>query len=266
MPKVSFVTPAALKIQLGLEAATLTTADNERLRIALGAATHQIEQITGRWLVPRRAFVRAGYQSPTELVLDQDLMELTGLTNGDGQALSVSDVEFVTPAILRLLNGAQFTRGDEWRALPITVSGVWGWHENWSEAWRLSGDTINGILDPVGTAVIPVVDVDGTDPYGDTPRFQVGQLLRVDSEIMSVIAVNAVTNTLTVLRGEMGTATSDHLSGTSITIYNAPAHVEMLILRWATWLYKSPERGGTYSSIPDDLMDGVRDLRRVTVR
>jgi hypothetical protein len=266
MTKITCIPLDSLKTQLGLENATLTPADNDRLKTALTAATGQIEQITGRWIVPRRAIVNVGFDRPDELLLAQDLMELVSLTNGDGETISSEDIEFISPGVLRLLNGARFVEAGSGQAQPITLIGTWGWHDHWSEAWRQSGDSINGLLDPTGTPVIPVQDADGADPEGAAPRFKVGQLLRVNQEMMSVIGVNTGANTLTVLRGVQGTGTGVHAPGALITIYSPPAQVEMLILRWAMWLYKSPERGGAYSTIPLDLMDAARALRRVRVR
>jgi hypothetical protein len=266
MTQIGFVPLDKLKLYLGLETATLTDADNDRLKTALLSATTQIEALTGRWLTPRRAIVDVDFQQGTELYLDHDLMEIISITNGDGQAIASGDIDLVSGSVLRLINGSRWVRGKEGRALPIEIVGTWGWHNNWNEAWRVSGDEINGILDPFGTSIIPVQDSDGSDPFGDSPRFRIGQLLRVNTEIMSLIGIDAVNNTLTVLRGQMGTGVGLHLVGASIDIYTPPPYIEMLIVRWAAWLYKSPERGGTYSSIPDDLMDEARIIRRVTVR
>jgi hypothetical protein len=40
----------------------------------------------------------------------------------------------------------------------------------------------------------------------------------------------------------------------------------MLILRWAAFLYKSPERTGSQITLPADLLDEALMLRRVRVR
>jgi hypothetical protein len=87
--------------------------------------------------------------------------------------------------------------------------------------------------------------------------------------MMSLLAINTVNNTLTVQRAEQGTGIGTHPIGTAITIYNAPAHIEQLIVRWAAWLYKSPEfsmgAGQFHATLPLMLIDEARELRRVRV-
>jgi hypothetical protein len=221
--------------------------------------------------VPRRALIHTSFSphTPDELLLDHDLMELESLTNGDGTTISSGDIEFVSGTVLRLRNGVRFVRNADNRVLPLIIQGTWGWHEDWLRAWRNSGDAINGLLSPATTQTIPVQDADGADTYGNAPRFRVGQLLRVNAEMMSLLAINTVNNTLTVQRAEQGTGIGTHPIGTAITIYNTPAHIERLIVRWAAWLYKSPEfsmgAGPFHATLPLMLIDEARELRRVRV-
>jgi hypothetical protein len=52
----------------------------------------------------------------------------------------------------------------------------------------------------------------------DVTAFAPGRVLRLNQELVSVVAVNANTNTLTVQRGVDVTARSAHASGTSLFI------------------------------------------------
>src|SRR3954469_16248933 len=79
-----------LRTRLGL--ATADTADDTRLLNVLQAAAAQIERATGRRFCPRQKAIQHNYSSNLELLLDDDLLELTSLTNGDNSSINLSDV------------------------------------------------------------------------------------------------------------------------------------------------------------------------------
>jgi hypothetical protein len=109
------------------------------------------------------------------------------------------------------------------------------------------------------------VDADGTDVAGITPRFQVGQIVQIESEYLSILAVNTATNVLTVQRGQHGTTAVTHAQGSAISIYQPPRAVENLCLRVAAWLYREPNTvNGT--AMPPMLASSLATLRRVRVR
>ncbi len=266
MPRLTFVSTHALTAALDLDSATLTEAEHARLHATLIAATHQIELLTGRHLMPRR--LNLPHVLPRrvsgELILDQDLLELTGITNGDGSSIPPEAVE-QAGGLLYTRQGYEFRQGEDGRAQPLIVSGIWGWHDDWPQAWRSSGDSVNGTLIPFNTTVIPVTNAVGGDSEGTAPRFQVGHLLKLNAEYMALHAVDAVDNSLRVLRGQLGTTVSDHEAGTAIRIYNPPPAIESLIVRWAVWLYQLPQHHQR-TSVPMDLMAEVAALQRVSVK
>jgi hypothetical protein len=263
-----------LRQRLGL--AISDTADDPRLLSALQTASAQIERLAGRRFCPRLATLQHSIarKAPGELLLDDDLLQLTSLTNGDGSSIALSDVITLPAgdsafAILRLINGATFV----WNSTPlraISVTGIWGWHDVWSQAWRDSADTVqNNPLSSSATS-LTVIDADGADNFNETPRFQVGQLICIDSEYLRVLAVNTSTNVLTVLRGVAGTTAASHTQSTAISIYHPPADVETLCLRWAAWLYKEPDNRALPNKFglatPADLLVALEPLRRVAVK
>ena len=147
----------------------------------------------------------------------------------------------------------------------VTVTGVWGWHDDWSNAWIDSGDTVQDAPLTVSATTLTVTNADGLDTDGRSPRFQVGHLLRVDDEYLHVRAIDTTTNTLTVTRGVNGTTAATHVAGTPISVYRPAADVESLVLRWAGWLYREPD-GVEPEPIPSALLDDLRPLRRDVVR
>lgn len=245
------------------------TAEDVRLLAALEAASAQIEAAANRRFQPRRATIRHSVNPryPTELLLDDDLLELVALTNGDGSSLDLSAVLTLpegTPdgiiSLLQLTGGAAFVWGDTPMS-AVSVAGVWGWHERWSQAWYASGDTVQNTPLGSSSATLTVNDAGGSDAQGEAPRFQVGHLLRIEDEYLHVLAVNTDSNSLTVLRGVNGTTAAVHEQGAAVEIYQPPLDVEMLCLRWAQWLYKEPDNRA-FSAAPSSLTGALAGLRR----
>lgn len=249
------------------------TADDNRLLAALQAATAQMEAAAVRRFIPRRVTIAhtLNPRYPTELVLIDDLLELETVVNGDGNVIApekimtIPDVAQDGPiGLLQLLDGEAFV----WEQSPvqaITISGIWGWHDRWSQAWRASSDSLQDAALDSDTTTLTVTDADGVDAHGTAPRFQVGQLLRLENEYVSVIGVDVETNLLTVLRGANGTVAAAHDQYTPIEIYQPPLDVEILCLRWALWLYKEPDNR-PFSSTPLQLSAALGALRRVGAR
>jgi hypothetical protein len=259
----------ALRQRLGL--ATTDTADDPRLLDALQSASLQVERLSNRRFCPRRATLEQNVNifQASELLLDDDLLELTTLVNGDGSTIDPANIVTIPGndgpiSVIRLTGGEAFT----WENTPIravSVTGVWGWHDRWSEAWRDSGDTVQD--DPLGDGAtsLTVTDADGADSEQVSPRFQVGQLLRIEDEYLRVLAVDTSTNIVTVQRGANGTTAAAHVQSTAIDVYRPVADIESLVVRWAAWLYKDADTR-TFSAVPGNLTKALDPVRRVGVK
>ena len=254
----------ALRARLGLSASE--TADDARLIYALGAAAAQIERAAGRRFSPHVAARPHTVSGATQLLLDDDLLELTALTNGDGSTINLNSVLPLlgTPPYsgLLLTDGEVFV-WDQTRVGAITVSGIWGYHDRWADAWRDTSDTLqdNPLSDTATT--LTVTDADGADVQTESPRFQVGHLLKIEDEYLRVLAVNTGTNVLVAERGANGTTPAAHAQSTPIFTYQPPADISALALRWAAWLYREPD---TAALLPDNLLEVLVPLRRIGVK
>lgn len=247
-----------------LQLADDDTASDADLLKALQQASHLIESLTNRRYCPHveSRIASIDKDHPTELILPDDLLSLTSLTNGDGTAISTDDIELVPqsddmPAsALVLINGESFTYSES-AVNAITINGTWGWHDRWSQAWRDSKDTVQD--DPLSDSAtsITVTDADGSDGDGFSPRFEVGQLLRIESEFVRVLAVDADNNQLTVLRGVHGTSASEHTQGAVIYTYQPVPAIRDLCVRYAELLFKSI---GVFDTHEDATL---RRLRRI---
>jgi hypothetical protein len=238
-----------LRRHLGL--ASSDTAEDVRLMDALRAATAQIERAVGRRFLPHHeAHVHTASVFTNELLLDDDLLELTSVEDAVG-VIPLQDVEPLPArgpgSVLRLKNGRYFTPGET----GVIVTGVWGWHDEWTRAWRSSFDGVeDNPLSPT-TNVVTVQDADGEDGLLEAPRFQVGQMIAIEDEYLRVMRVDIALNRLYVQRGVAGTANAQHPRFSIITVYQPPRDVRDLAVRWAAHLYKqgSPAPASFYEEL-----------------
>lgn len=225
-----------LRRHLGLAAAD--TSEDARLMEALRVASAQIERAAGRHFLPRQAaLVHAVGISRNELLLDDDLLDLTAVEDASG-VIPLAEIDRLpangATGVLRLKNGRTFMPGES----GVTVSGIWGWHDDWQRAWRSSRDGVQDNPLDSTAAVITVQDADGEDSELEAPRFQVGQLIAIDQEWMRVTRVDTVSNYLYVFRAVCGTEAAAYPRLSSILIYQPARDIRDLTVRWAAWLYK----------------------------
>lgn len=216
------------------------TSNDTRYLSKLRSASAWIERQTGRIFQPMIEAIKFDYEDDQCLLWrGHDLLELTSVVDGVGT---------VDAASINLLGGGPYyglevdaTKGflsyATVKAQAITVTGIWGWHDDWSHAWKSSGDAIpvGGITDAATT--FTVADADGVDSWGLSPRFQVGQLLKVDAEYMHLVGVNTITNTLTVVRAANGSTAAAHLVGATISVFMPLFDLDEICLRLAAFYF-----------------------------
>ncbi len=253
----------ALRQDLGFAASD--TAEDARLLSCLTAATALIESGAGRRFRPSLA-TRPQSIDPrhaSEILLDADLLTLQSVTHGANEVIALNQLQ-VLAGRLSYLNGQSFRYIDS-PEMAVNVTGIWGFHEDWANAWRQSSDSVQNAPLTSSATALTVTDADGTDINGVLPRFQVGQLLQIEAEYVSVISVNTVTNVLTVRRGVQGTPAASHAQNIVISIYQPPRAVELLCLRVAGWLYREPNTINA-TAMPPMLAPALQMIRRVRVR
>ena len=253
----------ALRQDLGF--APGDTAEDPRLLSCLTAATALIESGAGRRFRPLLA-TRSQTLDPrnaTEVLLDADLLTLQSVTHGSNEPIALDQLR-VRAGHLSLLSGQTFRYVNS-PEMAVSVTGIWGTHGDWANAWRISGDTVQNVPLSSTATTLTVTDADGSDSAGITPRFQVGHIVQIESEYLSILAVNTATNVLTVQRGQHGTTAASHVLGTPISIYQPPRDVENLCLRVAAWLYREPNTVNN-TAMPPMFASALSLLRRVRVR
>ncbi len=213
------------------------TADDGLLVSLLRAASRLIDSYTGRHFEPERRTRTYTPDHPARLDLHADLLALHALTNGEVIPLLAVQLGPANEAVKSSIDLQEAAFSYQ----AALVDGTWGFHPNWASAWADSADSVQD--DPLlaGAGCVTVSDagalVDGL------ARFQIGQLLQIESEYLRVLAVDAESNSLTVERGVNGTSAAEHALGTAILIYGPPDDVRLICLRVAAWLYRQKDAG-----------------------
>lgn len=118
----------------------------------------------------------------------------------------------------------------------VTISGVWGWHRRYAEAWA-SVDALAAAIVSTTATTFTVADVDGAGLDGFTPRLSAGNLIRVDDEIMEVTATTVATNTVAVRRGVNGSTAATHLISSAVEVWQTDENIRRVTARQAAFLY-----------------------------
>lgn len=207
------------------------------------------------------------------LYLDEPLLSATTVTLGDTTVL-VEGTDFrlqprgETPAYaLRMINTALSWTARTDSTSDISILGEWGWRRNYAAAWIDSTDANVGALTATIVTIV-TTDADGADGQGLRPRFSPGNMLRIDSEFMSVVSISS--ETLTVVRGIRGSTAATHDAGTQIDVFK-PESVIVRAARKQTAFKLA--RAGQFKrvsfdgvrieSLPDVLPSVVQDLESI---
>lgn len=241
MANISYVTLTQLKRQWDAENANNADVTEPVMMEYARTATSKVERITRHEFMPRidtRYFDARNsddsnwhIDSPRNtMTLDQPLLELTTTTLGDDTSLTTdTDVRLSPrgsePAFelqIYYPNTSRWTTYTNDFIDAITIVGVWAWRDRYSvEGWQLSGDAIKTTALSTSDTTVKVTDANGTNWIGDTPRFDRGQLIKIDSEYMSVVATDTDSspNTLTVIRAVRGSTVATHTADTTISVF-----------------------------------------------
>lgn len=272
------------------------TSDDDRMMMVIANATDMIHQYKDRFYEPRIAtrkykipssgasafgvfdLALASFSGKTPaLRLDEDLLEVITLKNGDGSEIAAANY-LVEPStspkyVIRLID-ENWYGGDEDR---VELTGIWGTHYQYDAAWADSLDTVvdvGGIS--ASASVMTVADADGVAGDLQPMRFQAGQLLRLGSEFCLALSTNPTSNQVGIARGRNGSTATAHAAGTKIEIWRPAGHIVQAALRLTAWLWSQKDVDNfdktynvgtgvatTPSAIPPDVMRilGARKAR-----
>lgn len=128
----------------------------------------------------------------------------------------------------------------------ISIQGWWGFRHDYASAYVDSLDSVQDNPLSVSATTMTVLNVNGQDAQFWSPRFDAGNLIRIENELILILATNSSTNTLSVRRGVNGTTAAGHNQGTDITIWYPEEDVQDTVARQAAYFYA---RRGSYEAV-----------------
>ncbi len=210
------------------------------------------------------------------LDLGSPMMSLSGITT-NGQSLVVGSTVQSYPVGITPFNQVQLLGSaysswyayaqcaDAWGPQNASVSGVWGYSTDYSDAWLEVDSLTDAMTDSALT--FTVEDVDGENPLAEAPRISAGHVVQIDDEWMDVVKTNTVTNSVTVRRGVNGTTAAAHDADAVVSVFQ----VEEGIRRIARQACLQYARQGAFNTItisgmgqeirfPQDLLEEITAL------
>lgn len=235
------------------------TYSEDDLMDALRIMTKTFEDRTERCFQPRpearyfdaRQVDQGGSVRGYDLLLDHELYELTSVVNGDGSPI-VSPNYTLIPK-----NGPPYTRI---RLTPnttwlhdtngiyedaICVTGVYVGGRAYSGQWLRAVDTLNAGVD-AEEEDFQLTWADNLDPFGRTPKFSPGMLLRAtvdgETEYLGILKDDEELGTAKMRRGERGTTAIPLPDDTPLDVWWVDPRVSYAVAYGAAFLYKQRGR------------------------
>lgn len=210
-----YTTLAAVKSLLNI--ASIDTGDDGVINDLITQTSRYIDDKTGRRFYPSVETHKFNTPDDRELWLDDDLLSLTTLTNGDGDTIASTEY-ILQPANaypkyavrLKQVTNEYFETDDEGDSEQvISVLGWWGFHQKFAtRAWAL-GSILNEN---------PLNATDLTWTVDSGTLFIAGQIIKVENEIMNITAIS--TNDITVsVRGDNGSTAATHVHDTPVYVW-----------------------------------------------
>jgi len=245
---------ARVRDHLGLNtgAASAQTQDDAVLLNFMGRASRSIDRYTRRKFYPRVELRRYDHKEAQRVLLDDDLLELTTLATQNGACTVASGVMWLSTGdnwnrppyntiILDDSSGSTLNfSGTAKRANEVT--GIWGYHEDWSNAWVDTGACLNDAYSASGTSLglagVGSAGAGASDVFGEHPRIAPGDLLKIGDEYIQVLGGGTSGNASVLVHGFMnGTTAATHASGASIARFAPEPDIEWATRRLTGWLF-----------------------------
>lgn len=223
------------------QVADADTGDDQRYREKLRVATAAIDDYCNRTFQPVQATYKFDFIEPNFLHFRyRDLLVLTSVADSVHTLLANNMLLISSPDTnsgpyyaLEVIPTLDFFQWLNSKRQAISVVGVWGYHEDYANAWRTTG--VNGTLaDTTTTTITFSADpAAATDSWGDTPAIGAGDLIQIENEWMPVMTISGTTGR--VLRGQNGTTAAAH-AAKAISVYKPMSQIVDACLTWAAYL------------------------------
>ncbi len=172
-----------------------------------------------------------------ELLLDDDLLDLTTLTNGEGTVIAPTDYlcePYNSPPYYKVrlrdtatVNWLSSAAGSWLRV--VQVLGWWGYRERFSQRAWLAGGTL-------GAAIADTTTLAFTMTAGHS--LVAGQVIKIGSEIYNIGSIS--TNTITpIARGDNGSTAATHSNGLAVYIWQPMEDIKSAVLQIVGNMYSA---------------------------
>ncbi len=202
---------------------TLSETDDPLILSIIQQVSRDMQSFTRRNFLPRQETMR--YDVPTghkDLPLEQDLLSIIELLNGDGVEL-VEDIDFYLlpynsdpKNTVRLGIDADWaeslTRGVEG---AIQLDGLYGYHSDIDAMWS-NTDTLGAALDASSSAMTTTLEA-----------LEARTLIRIEDEMLMVSDVSGG-SIVGVTRGINGSTAATHDSGKAVEVFQIDASIARL--------------------------------------
>ena len=261
-----YATVDEIKLYLGGGLGELEeSADDTLLMRFAMKASRMFDNFATNGVMPMRRFyptiAAKDFDHPDDtalLRLKDDLLECTTLTTENGDTtilpanyeLQTSNGRYnQTPYSQIQLHPDGTITAFTYDGTPYTanaVTGPWGYHNDWANAWEDSGDSVQDAGGISASAVtITVNDADGVDINGLPTRFKIQQILKIEDEYLWLVDVNGTDDELTVRRGMNGSTAATHAKDMAIYVYRPMDDIIEAMELLSTYIYRRRESIGT---------------------
>jgi hypothetical protein len=208
--------------------------DDSVIEQLIESASRFIDEKTAKTFYPRvqtryQSVPEYGDQEPEELWLDDSLLEVITLTNGNGVVVSANDYyakprnDYPKYAIClkdsATIGWVSDSAGND--DYVIAVNALWGFHDQ----YQVRGWTVATAVNKIGgmTATESPITVDlGTN-------IAPGKIVKIDNEIMICKASDA-TNLIPIARGDNGSTAATHLDDAPVYVWTPMPTIRMACL------------------------------------
>ncbi len=257
-----YATLAEYKAWVTSPGSTLSTdsADDVIIGRILESACRYIEQQSNRTFYPRVETRSYDVPDDESLWLDDDLLEVITLTNGDDTTIAATEYNLIPKNYypkfeIAIKDGSDIyftgdtTYGDDY---VIEVLGYWGYHDKYNQlAWTAGGTLASAITT---TTASTFTMTGGHSLVTDN-------IVKIDNEVM---CIGVSSNTCTpIRRGDNGSTAATHLNGATVYYWSPLPQVKQAALEITVNAYH--RRFGTNVSgesvvTPGGAVIGPRDI------
>lgn len=241
--KAGYVTLQRVKSNKGIE----STSDDSLLLQAIYSASSIIENYTRRVFYPYKATFSYDVEDLQLLVMFQDLLTVTSITDTDTLTASeyalLPNNSFPKTQIARKASVWNFQTSP---LQAVSIEGVWGYHNNPASMFGSIATLDGGITDSQTSLTL-----------SSALSISYPNIIQVGSEYMEVTGEAGAV--LTVTRGAYGTEASSHSAGAVVSLFSCVPDIVNITSTLSIYLYEVRDSFGEQVSS----MDGTFIVSRV---